>query len=442
MKASHNLVNVSCSFDEDNLVPNAGLLAPAMLAQQLGVAQLVDRFVSLPGSAGANAGAKALTVIGSALAGGDCIDDVDVLRAGAADELFDQVRAPSTVGTWLRTFTWGTARQLDRVSRELLARVWAAGLGPADLDADVTIDVDSTICETYGLAKQGATKFTYTHVRGYHPLVASLKETGELLHARLRAGNATSGRGAESFVAETISRVRAAGATGRLTVRADSGFYLRGFVRACRRADARFSVTVRKNAAVTRAIAGIADDAWTPIPYWIDGGADVAETAYTCFAGTKDAVDVRLLVRRVRPTPGSQLALDVVFDYHAIVTDRDGDLLELEADHRQHAVVEQTIADLKHHAGLAHLPSGKFAANAAWLALIGIAYNLARWTARAAGDGWQRITTKTLRRIVIAMPARLIHGARRLRLRVPTRWPWADVVHAILARLRAIPAPG
>ena len=174
-------------------------------------------------------------------------------------------------------------------------------------------------------------------------------------------------------------------------------------------------------------------------PYWIDGGADVAETTYTAFAGSRHEVTARLLVRRVRPTPGSQLALDVVFSYHAILTDRDGDALEVEADHRRHAIVEHTIADLKHHAGLAHLPSGRFAANAAWLALVGVAYNLARWTATAAGLG--RVTTKTLRLTIIATPARLITGARRLRLRLPTDWPWAEHIRRAVAAVAAIPAP-
>ena len=198
-----------------------------------------------------------------------------------------------------------------------------------------------------------------------------------------------------------------------------------------------FSVTARKNTAIQRAIAAIPDDAWRPIPYWLDGGADVAETTYTAFTGTKHKTKCRLIVRRVRPTPGSQLALDVVFSYHAIITDRTGPLLAVEADHRRHAIV----ADLKHHAGLAHPPSGRFTANAAWLALVGIAYNLARWTANAAGLG--RVTTKTLRLTIISAPARLVTSSRRLRLRMPTRWPWADHITTALAIIAAIdPAPG
>jgi hypothetical protein len=438
VQASHNLERVSVSFDDDTLLPNGGLAVAASLAQKLGVADLVDEHVTIDGEAGANGGAKAATVIGAALAGGDCIDDTDVLRAGATGRVFDEVRAPSTVGIWLRSFAWAAVRQLDRVTRQLLGRAWAAGLGP-DLDADLTIDVDSTVCETYGLAKQGGV-FAYNGVRGYHPLLASLADTGELLHARLRGGSAASGRGAATFIAETIRRVRDAGATGELTLRADSGFYAGSVVSACRRHGVAFSITARKNKAVQRAIDAIPDDAWRPIPYWLDGGADVAETTYTAFSG-RHKTTCRLIVRRVRPTPGSQLALDVVFSYHAILTDRDGPMLEVEADHRRHAIVEHTICDLKHHAGLAHLPSGKFTANAAWLALVGIAYNLARWTANAAGLG--RVTTKTLRLTVIAAPARLITSGRRLRLRMPTHWPWADHITTALAIIGAIdPAPG
>ena len=447
MQASHELSRVSVSFDEPNLVSHAGLVPVAELAQRLRVGERIDAAVTLAGSAGANSGAKALTVIGSVLAGGDCIDDVDVLRSGALPELFDGVRAPSTVGSWLRALRWGHVRQFDAVARALLVQAWRAGAGPAP-GAGVTVDLDSTICEVYGLAKQGAAR-GYTGVRGYHPLLASCAgdATGggatQLLHTRLRAGNAGSGRGAGSFVAEVLARLRdalpanRAGRQGTVTLRADSGFYSREVIRACRRGGARFSVTVRMNPSVRRAIAAIPEQAWTPIPYWSsegtfghdeDGtpvsGADVAETAYTAFAGTRDAIDVRLVVRRVRPTPGSQLALDVAFSYHAFITDRDGELLDIEADHRRHAVVEQVIADLKGGCGLAHLPSGRFTANAGWLALVGLAYNLGRWSAALTSPRWRTITTATLRTRLLAVPARIVHTARRLHLRLPRQWPW------------------
>ena len=440
MRSSHNLAGIETTFDEDNLVANAGLVAPGALAQKLGVAELIDEHLKLPVDAvgRANGGTKAMTVIGAMLAGGDSIADTDILRAGAGGELFDQGRAPSTIGTWLRGFIWASVRMLDAVSRQALARAWAAGLGP-QLDTDLTVDFDSTICQVYGTGKQGA-RFGYTHVRGYHPLLATLAGSGEVLHARMRGGNAGAARGAGSFVRETISRIRHAGATGKLTFRADSAFYSRAFVTACRDHDVAFSVTVNKNTAIRRAIEAIDESAWMPIPYWLDGGADVAETTYTAFAGTKDQVELRLIVRRVRPTPGSQLALDVVFDYHAILTDRHGEMLEIEADHRAHAVVELAIRDLK-AGGLAHLPSGKFTANAAWLALAVLAHNLGRWTLAAAGEGWRRATTETLRTKLMSMPARLVHTARRLKLRAPTNWPWRDAFETALARIAAIPAP-
>lgn len=440
MKASHNLAAVSMTFDEDNLVPNAGLVAPGLLAQRLGVAETVRQRVRLdPGRPGAaNSAAKAVTVLGGMLAGADSIDDLDVLRAGAAPQLFNNVRAPSTIGTWLRGFDWGNVRQLDAVSRQTLARAWAAGLGPADLAGPLTIDVDSSICQTHGLAKQGA-KFGYTGVRGYHPLIATVAATGEVAHTRMRGGNAGSARGAGSFVRETISRVRDAGATGELTVRGDSAFYGRKVLWACRDADVRFSVTIRMNTRLRAAIQAIDDDAWTPIPYWIDGGADVAEVAYTCFAG-REQIDVRLIVRRVRPTPGSQLALDVAFDHHAMVTDRTGDTLQLEADHRRHAQVELVIRDLK-DGPLAHCPSGNFAANAAWVTLAALAHNLGRWTLTAAGTDFEPATVGSLRRKLVAMPARLVISGRRRRLRAPTHWPWRERLNAALTAVAAIPAP-
>jgi hypothetical protein len=256
--------------------------------------------------------------------------------------------------------------------------------------------------------------------------------------ARLREGRANTVRGAAHFLREMIGRVRSAGATGQLTVRADSGFYACEVVAVCRKQDVRFSITIRQHRSVRRLIEAIPDDAWTPIPYWIAGGADVAETTYTPFAGEKDAVPVRLIVRRVKPTPGSQLALLTLYDFHAFITDRDGEMLALEADHRRHAEIENAIRDLKYGMGLNHLPSGRFAANGAWLAVQVMAHNLARWTARI-GLGERIVTTKTLRRRLFSLVGRLTRSARRVTLHLPARWPWAIGFAAALARLRAIP---
>jgi hypothetical protein len=441
VRANHDLSRVSTTFDERNLVPNAGLLPAAVLAQRLDVAGLVDRRLRLA-SHGANSGAKALTVIGAMLAGGDSIDDTAVLRAGAAGVLFDGTRAPSTVGSWLRAHKWSNVRQLDAVSRELLARLWGCGAGPADLTAPLTIDIDSTIVAVHGRAKQGAA-FGYTKVRGYHPQLATCAETGQVLMCRLRGGSAGAARGAASFLTETISRVRGAGATGELTVRADSAFYSKAMLSTAAKFDVRFSITARQDPRVRATIEAIDEGAWQQIPYWLStpevSGADIAETPFTVFAGDKThARRVRLVVRRVRPTPGSQLALFTTWDYHAFVTDRDLPLAEVEADHRRHAVVEQNIAELK-SAGLAHLPSGRFMANAAWLALAVMAHNLGRAIALLAGPALARATAATLRRTVFTMPGRLIHTGRRRHLRLPQSWPWAAPILLALTRIHAIP---
>ena len=334
-----------------------------------------------------------LTLVVSALAGGDCIDDADALRAGGGTSsvLGCTVKAPSTLGTFLRSFRWGHVRQLDRVSRELLARAWAAG-------------------------------------------------TGDVLMSRLREGRANTARCAAHFLRETVGGVRHAGAKGQLTVRADSGFYTHAVVAVCRKTKVRFSITIRQRAGLRNLIEAIPEADWTPIPYWMDGAADVAETAYTPFGSKPDAAPVRLIVRRVKPAPGSQLALFASYSYHGFITDRDGDTLELEADHRRHAEVENAIRDLKYGVGLNHLPSGRFAANAAWLAVQVLAHNLARWAARI-GLGEQLVTTKTLRRRFFSMAGRLTRSARRLTLHLPRGWPWAEQATLALARLRAIPLP-
>ena len=395
MLSQNNPDRVRIVFDDHRLVANAGLLLPATLARHLGLRELVDRHLDLGGAPGrANTGDKLLTLVASALTGGDCIDDADALRTGGtARTLGGVVKASSTLGTFLRSFRWGHVRQLDRVSRELLARAWAAGAGP-----------------------------------------------GDVLMSRLREGRANTARGAAHFLREAVGRVRYAGASGQLTLRADSGFYTHSVVSACRRMDVRFSITIRQHKSLRNLIEAIPEDAWTPIPYWMDGAADVAETTYIPFQSEPDAAPVRLIVRRVKPTPGSQLALFARYSYHGFITDRDGETLELEADHRRHAEVENAIRDLKYGVGLNHMPSGRFAANGAWLAVQVMAHNLARWTARI-GLGEQIMTNKTLRRRVLALAGRLTCSARRLTLHLPRRWPWETQFSRALARLRAIPLP-
>ena len=358
---------IHVTFDDHRLVANAGLILPVALAHRLGLGKLVDSYVDLGDAPGrANVGDKLLTLVSSALADGDCIDDADALRAGGTEQALGcVVKAPSTLGTFLRSFRWGHVRQMDRVSRELLARAWAAGAGPGD--DPLTIDLDPTVRETYGLAKAGAQRHNYAGQRGYHPLFAVATDAGDVLMARLRKGRANTARGAAHFLRETVGRVRYAGATGHLTVRADSGFYTHAIVAACRDKGVRFSITMRQHASLRNLIEAKPETDWTPIPYWMEGAADVAETTYTPFQSEPDAVPVRLIVRRVKPTPGSQLALFATYSYHAFITDRDGDTLDLEADHRRHAEIENAIRELKHGVRLNHLPSGRFPANAAWL---------------------------------------------------------------------------
>jgi hypothetical protein len=290
MPSSHSPAGLVAVFDDDHAVANAGLLLPATLAQRLGIEAVVDQLVDLGDRPGARRpGRKVLTLVHAILAGADCIDDADVLRTGAtAAVLGHRVMAPSTLGTFLRSFTFGHIRQLDRAAEQILGRAWAAGAGPGG--GPLTIDVDSTICEVHGRHKGGAA-YGYTKVLGYHPLLASGADTGELLHVRMRTGRAASGRGAERFVNELAGRVRRAGATGQLTLRADSGFWSAKVTQACKRHRIQFSITVRQTPTVCRAIAAIGDDAWTNIDYPDGGVAQVAQTTL----GTD-----RLVVRRTR----------------------------------------------------------------------------------------------------------------------------------------------
>lgn len=421
-------------FDDTNAVGNGGLSLPMTLAGRLGVRDLVDAHVDLGTAPGrANVGLKAMGLIASALAGGEFIDDADVLRSGRSEAAIGQwMPAPSTLGTFLRSFSWAHARQLDTVAAEVLKRAWTAGAGPGN--APLTIDVDSTICEVYGRAKQGA-RYGYTKVRGYHPLVAAAAGSGDVLGVRQRGGNAHTARGAASFLTEVFNRARAAGATGALTLRGDSGFYSKHVIDACKRADVRYSITVKMSPALHTAISAIAEDDWTPIPYWIEDGADVAETTWKPF-GRGQAV--RLIVRRTKPTPGSQLALLVTYDYHPFITDRPGGTVALEADHRAHAGIELVIRDLKEGSGWAHMPSGRFGANSAWLAIGALAHNLARWSARLGGISDTVITTPTLRRRFIAIPGHVTHSARRTTMHLARDWPWRQAFLTALTALRRL----
>jgi hypothetical protein len=432
MPSSHVLLDqVDIAFDDERAVAAAGLLLPATLAERLGIEQATDQLIDLgdrPGAA--QPGRKLLTLVHAMVAGGDCIDDVELLRCGStASVLGHRVMAASTVGTFLRAFTFGHVRQLDKVTGEILTRAWAAGAGPGD--GPITVDVDSTICEVHGYHKQGAC-YGYTHQLGYHPLLATRAGSGEVLHARLRKGAANTARGILRFVDELIARLRRAGASGELTVRMDSGFWSAKLIRRLRAHRVRYSITVRQTKTVRAAIAAIPEAAWVQIAYQPDGVAQVAEASYR---------GDRLIVRRVR-NQGDQAQLFATWRYHAFVTNRVGTTLELDADHRRHAVCELAIRDLKAGAGLAHLPSGRFAANAAWLLAATLAHNLIRWTASLGlGVGDQQTVAKTLRCTLLALPGRLTRSARQWTLHLPAGWPWAHSFTMALARLRCIPYP-
>lgn len=439
---SRAIDGVVVTFDDDTLVADAGLIVPATLMVRLGLEQLVNQTVRLRGRVGgALPGRKVLTLIAAILAGATHIDHANRLRAGATQAVLPfRVMAPSTLGTFLRSFTFGHVRQLDAVIGETIRRAWSAGTGPGE--AAMTIDVDSTICEVHGKAKHGAA-YGYTKTLGYHPLIATRAETGEVLHARLRKGSANTQRGVKRFAEELIARVRRAGATGPLTLRADAGFYNWDLVKTLTRLDVAWSITVNLNPSLHEAIAAIDEDDWVDIVYPDGGAAQVAETTYVTGGGKSKRRQrhVRLVVRRTRLTDPTQAQLWPEWRHHAFVTNVDLPTVEVDQFHRAHATVELAIRDLKEGAGLEHCPSGRFFANAAWLACAVLAHNLTRWTARLGGvhPRDQLTVTRTLRTTLFALPGRLVNRSRRWTLRLPARWPWATTFHTALNRIRSLP---
>ncbi|MGH3694302.1 MAG: IS1380 family transposase [Pseudonocardiaceae bacterium] len=444
MRACHTATAVSATFDEPNLVSCAGLVPVLRLASRAGLYAAAQQRVGLPasaGSAGANPGSKITSIVAGMVAGGDSIDDLDVIRHGALPELFGGIRAPSTLGTFLRGFTWGNVRQLDAVAREtLIGLARNAPLLPG-ADQYALLDVDSTINRVYGYAKQGA-DYGYTRVRGLHPLLATVSTpiaAAVIVGTRLRRGSAGSARGAASFVAEAITTARAAGATGVLLARMDSAFDNHAVVSTCIRAGVRFSITTKQTRPVRAAIEAIDPAGWVPIAYphaiydeasgqWISD-AEIAETTYIAFRSRRksEQITLRLIVRRVKDkniVPG-QGELFTAWRYHAFITDSTLQLVAAEKQHRQHAIIEQVNADLKDSA-MAHMPSGSFAANAAWLALAAIAHNLTRAAGCLASLFHAKARTGTVRRHLITVPARIARRSRRITLRLPLNWPHRD----------------
>jgi hypothetical protein len=434
---SHAIDRIEVMFDDETLVADAGLIVPATLMVRLGLEALVNSTVRLVGRVGgALPGRKVLTLVATILVGGSHIDHADRLRAGATCAVLPfRVMAPSTLGTFLRSFTFGHVRQLDAVIAETIGRAWRLGAGPGD--APVTIDVDSTICEVHGKAKHGAA-YGYTRVLGYHPLLATRADTGEVLHARLRTGS--SQRGAKRFVEELIARVRRAGATGAVTVRADAGFWNYALIDTLTRLGVRWSVTVRINPQIRACIEAIDEQAWTLITYPDGGEAQVAETVYVTGRG-KHRRELRLVVRRTRLTETAQRRLWPDWRHHAFITNVELATVAVDQFHRDHATVELAIRDLKDGAGLEHCPSGRFFANAAWLGSAVLAHNLIRWTARLGGvhPDEQLTVARTVRTRLLALPGRLVNRSRQWVLRLPARWPWAASFNTALDRIRSLP---
>ena len=430
----HPIDRIEVTFDEPNLVANAGLLLVGTLAVRLELESLVNAMVRLAGRVGgALPGRKVLTLVHAMVAGASHIDHADLLRAGDTGRVLPhRVMAPSTLGTFLRAFSFGHVRQLESVVGEVLRRAWAAGAGPGS--SRLVIDMDSTICAVEGRKKQGAS-FGYTKVRGYHPLLASRADTGEVLHARMRTGSANTARGARRFIDELVARVRRAGASGELVLRMDSGFWSKETITTLGRLDVRYTMAVRTNTkGVAEAIAAIDEGAWIPIEYTEDGEAAVAECLYQ---------GRRLVVRRTRLVDPAQLRLWPDWRHFGFLTDLEGEVTEVDAFHRAHATVELDIRDLKEGAGLEHIPSGNFAANSAWLQCAVLAHNLIRWSVTLGEPAAERIVARSVRTRLIAMPARLVNHSGRHNLRGPLNWPWQEWFAQRLDTLRALqPAPG
>lgn len=454
MRASHKVTPV---FDDPNLVGSAGLVPALHLAESAGLHGLLGEHLSVDS---ANPVAKSGCVVAGMLTGADSIDDLDVLRHGAMPKLFRGVRAPSTLGSYLRSFTHGHVQQLDAVSSRLLAGLAARAPGLlAGGEAVAFLDVDDTIRQVYGHAKQGAA-FGYSGVRGLNAQLAVVSTpvaAPVIAAARLRRGNTASGKGAGRLLAQAIKTSRRAGVSGQILVRADSAYYNHGFIGTAVRAKTWFSVTARMNKQVTAAISGIEEAAWTPIKYpnavweetepgqgyWVSD-AEVAEVPVTVFASRRkaDHVTCRLVVRRVRRLGAAKAGQEELFAahrHHAFVTNSTLSMIEADARHRDHAVVEQVIAELK-EGPLAHLPSGSYAANAAWLAHAVIAFNLARTAGVLASNQHARARWATLRQQLINVAGRVASSGRRHTIHLPRDWPWSQAWLALFAAANAPPA--
>ena len=445
MKVSHAAAAVDVAFDDPNLIADAGLVPVVALAEQIGLPGLVAEHVVITGaanSAGANPAAKVMSLVAGMVAGADSVEDMDRLRHTGNSVVFDQIRAPSTLGTFLRAFTHGHVQQLNAVLRQaLIALMERAPLLPGAQEV-VFVDLDSTHRQVYGYAKQGAAVGRLKGKKTLHPLIATASTPiarPVVVAVRMRRGKAADVRGAARFLAEALATVRALAPSARIVVRADSKFYTAEVVATAARYGAAVSLTTGSNPSVTAAIGQIPATAWTAIHYpqaFVDdqtgelvSDAEVAEIPYLAFAShpTNKQVTGRLIVRRVkRLNPRTEPGQDGLFDvwrYHAVFVTSEFEMLQAESQHRDHAIIEQVIADAVASA-LAHLPSGSFAANAAWAVLWAIAHNLTRALGALASAFHAHATTATIRAHLINIPARLARSARRLTLHMPEQWPW------------------
>jgi hypothetical protein len=454
----HELAKISATFDDPHLVSHAGLVPVMALAQRSGLGGLVAEHVRIARPCGVNAHLKVPCLVAGMAAGADSIEDMGLLRHGAMPALFGGIRAPSTLGSFLRSFTWGNVLQLQKAHREFLAELAARAPLLPGAGTLAFLDIDSQQKRVYGYAKQGAA-FGHTKIAGKSLLVRGLNVLAAsictplaapvIAGTRLRGGSAASARGAASMITEGVSTARAAGCAGTLIVRMDSAFYGAPAVRAARKAGAYFSVTVRMDPRVRAAIAAIGEDAWTPIRYpraiWDDqlrrwvSDAQVAEVPYMAFTSRKgQAVTARLIVRRVRDltkkAAAGQGELFTAWRYHAVFTDSPFVMLQAEEHHRGHAQAEQVFADWS-DGPLAHLPSGSFPANAAWLALAAISCNLLRAAGALASLACAKARGATLRRDLINVAGRTArHGRGHLTVHLPEGWhrehEWASLLHA------------
>jgi len=425
-----NLDSVRVAFTEERLVSDAGLLVTATLAQRLGIEELVNESVWLdPRAPGACLpGRKVMSLVHGILAGADSIDDMNVLRAGSTGLILGhRVMAPSTLGTFLRAFTFGHVRQLDRVLDVALARAWETGAGPGD--GPLVVDIDSFIGEVCGDQKQGA-GYGYTHQLGYHPILAVRADTGEVLHIRNRKGKANTQRGAARFVDELLARVRRAGHSGRVVIRADSGFENHKVFKTLDARGIEFSIGVKQSKTIRTLIAQIPETDWVTIENYPDSGeAQLAETTLGSW---------RLIVRRTRLV-GAQAELFPDWRHHACATNRTAPTLVADADHRDHATIELVIRDLKDQA-LAHFPSGRMHANSAWTVIAALAHNLGRWSTQIGQPNQPVQAARSRRRHLFQIPARLTRTSRQWTLRMPARWPWQNQYNTVLDAIRALPA--